>query len=56
MSSAFAGRRPIKGLIAAAFRAYNNLSVVYEAQDRVGEMLTISQQAIDLTRRAGDRG
>jgi hypothetical protein len=27
------------GFLGAAFRAYNNLSVVYEAQDRVAEML-----------------
>jgi len=43
------------GFLGAAFRAYNNLSVVYEAQDRVAEMLELNRQALELARRAGDR-
>ncbi len=39
----------------AAFRAYNNLAVVLESQDRFTESVELIQQALALARRVGDR-
>jgi predicted ATPase/class 3 adenylate cyclase len=43
------------GLAAAAMRAYNNLSVTLESQDRYADMIANTQQQLELARRVGDR-
>jgi predicted ATPase/class 3 adenylate cyclase len=43
------------GLAAAAMRAYNNLSVVLESQDRYADMIANTHQQLELARRVGDR-
>ncbi len=43
------------GLVPAAMRAYNNLQVVLEGQDRFAELADLSSQQLDLARRVGDR-
>jgi class 3 adenylate cyclase/tetratricopeptide (TPR) repeat protein len=42
-------------LHAAAVRAFNNLAVVYESLDRYGDGLDMSNRALELARRVGDR-
>jgi len=44
-----------QGLTSAALRAYNNLGVVLESQDRFAEAIDVGNQSIALARRAGDR-
>jgi class 3 adenylate cyclase/tetratricopeptide (TPR) repeat protein len=43
------------GLSAASMRAYNNLGVVLQSQDRFTELVALGQQRLDLARRVGDR-
>ena len=43
------------GLNVAAMRAYNNLSVVLQSQDRYAEMIANTQEQLELARRVGDR-
>jgi pentatricopeptide repeat protein len=43
------------GLTAAAMRAYNNLGVVLEAQDRFSELVIHNEKRYELARRVGDR-
>ncbi len=43
------------GLTAAAMRAYNNLGVVLEAQDRFSELVIHNEKRHELARRVGDR-
>ncbi|MGH7642687.1 MAG: ATP-binding protein [Candidatus Dormibacteria bacterium] len=42
-------------LMAAGMRASNNLGVVLQSQDRFTELLALSEQRLELARRAGDR-
>ncbi len=44
-----------QGFAGAALRAYNNLGVVLEAQDRFAEALDLGNRSIAIARRAGDR-
>jgi class 3 adenylate cyclase/tetratricopeptide (TPR) repeat protein len=44
------------GLTSTALRAFNNLGYVHEARDRFEDLLRLSDQALELARRAGDRG
>jgi tetratricopeptide (TPR) repeat protein len=43
------------GLTAAAMRAYNNLGEALASQDRFTELVTLSEQQLELARRKGDR-
>ena len=42
-------------LHAAAMRAFNNLAVVHESSDRYAEAIELSDRALELARRVGDR-
>jgi tetratricopeptide (TPR) repeat protein len=42
-------------LPAAALRAFNNLAVVFESRDRYAEAVELTDRALDLARRVGDR-
>ena len=42
-------------LTSAAMRAYNNLAVVFESLDRYAEAVELSDRALELARRGGDR-
>jgi tetratricopeptide (TPR) repeat protein len=44
------------GLTSTALRAFNNLGYVHEARDRFDDLLRLADQALDVARRAGDRG
>jgi predicted ATPase len=52
---AAAARAHAEQLYASALRAENNLAVVLEASDRYGEVLEVTERALALARRRGDR-